>query len=261
MYRIRYVLWNEAEAAVRGAALRAKGFSVTAGPLHYQEHPAQRASPPDAFVYDLTRQPMLCRDLALLFRKSRATRHVPLVFVDGLPEKVERVREVLPDAAYTTWEELPHVLREVIANPPAVEVVPATGTDGYASSTAAKKLGLAEGIRVALVNAPAGFEEEIEGLPDGVIFNNGTSRRYDMVLWFAERYEDLVGHVDAMARVARAKGGLWILYPKKKRRDAGDLTQPAVIEIGRAAGLNVGKICAIGDSWSALRLSVPRTER
>ena len=39
---------------------------------------------------------------------------------------------------------------------------------GYSGTPLAKKLGIKAGHRVALVRAPAGFEETLEPLPEGV---------------------------------------------------------------------------------------------
>jgi hypothetical protein len=44
---------------------------------------ALAADPPSAVVIDLSRGPSHGRDAALAIREARATRHVPLVFVDG----------------------------------------------------------------------------------------------------------------------------------------------------------------------------------
>ena len=62
---------------------------------------AIRDNPPDIFVIDLGRQPSQGREIAIWLRRQRATRHVPIVFVDGEPEKVAGVRKLLPDAVYT----------------------------------------------------------------------------------------------------------------------------------------------------------------
>ncbi len=56
---------------------------------------------PDAIIIDLSRLPSQGRDVAMALRSHKSTRVVPLVFVDGEPEEVERVKAQLPDALYT----------------------------------------------------------------------------------------------------------------------------------------------------------------
>jgi hypothetical protein len=105
MPRIRLIHWHAEEARSRASC--AGGHTVTAGPLtgpgSLREIAAQ---PPDAFVIDLTRLPSHGRDVALGFRSYRATRRVPIVFAEGDPDKVAKIRALLPDATYTAWSRI-----------------------------------------------------------------------------------------------------------------------------------------------------------
>ena len=96
------VHWNEAETRERAQRLRDAGFKV-AGIVHAQLNPASFKSlwksPPDACVIDLSRLPSHGREVSLGLRERKATRGVPIVFLDGEAEKVERIRSVIPDAA------------------------------------------------------------------------------------------------------------------------------------------------------------------
>jgi hypothetical protein len=51
----------------------------------------------------------------------------------------------------------------------------------------------------------------------------------------------------------RPAGGLWVAWPKKTSCVATDLTFDPVQQIGLDAGLVDNKVCAIDDTWSALR--------
>ena len=53
-------------------------------------------------------------------------------------------------------------------------------------------------------------------------------------------------------------GGLWVAWPKKTSCVATDLTFDPVQQIGLDAGLVDNKVCAIDDTWSALRFVGPR---
>ena len=105
MARIVLIHWKPAEAAPCVAVLRYAGFDVEClapdGAVGLRPLLSQ---PPDAFVIDLDRLPSHGREVGVGLRRQRGTRGTPLVFAGGAPEKVARVRELLPDAVYTSWE-------------------------------------------------------------------------------------------------------------------------------------------------------------
>ena len=131
MARVRLIHWNEAEAAERGGRLRTWGHEVV------HEVPSSSSlrqlfdSRLDAVVIDLSRMPSQGRDIAVLLRKREATRSVPIVFVGGEAEKVERTRQVIPDAVYTSWHEIEKDLETAIAARPTSPVVPGSAFAGY----------------------------------------------------------------------------------------------------------------------------------
>jgi DNA-binding response OmpR family regulator len=109
--RVRLIHWKPAEASERAAILRSGGYQVsyeTFGPASFKE---MREDPPDAVVIDLSRIPSHGRDVGLGIRQYKDTRHVPLIFVEGDPAKVERIRELLPDAVYTAWDRILDALK------------------------------------------------------------------------------------------------------------------------------------------------------
>ena len=159
MARITLIHWNAAEGEVRAAQLRAARFDASLLPP--QSPPnlrAIRADPPDMVIIDLTRLPSQGRDVGVMLRQSRTSRHVALVFAGGPPEKVALIRERLPYATYAGWEmiggAIQSALRKRLTNP----AVPPR-LEGYATSPLSKKLGPKPGKSVALVNAPDGFDE------------------------------------------------------------------------------------------------------
>ena len=125
------------------------------------------AAPPDAYVFDITRVPSHMRELAIALRSRVATRRVPIVFAGGDSAKVARLRETLPDAAYTAWEDVGGVLAEAIAHPPEAPVVPESLFAGYSGTPLPKKLGVKPGMTVALLGAPETFAETLGPLPEG----------------------------------------------------------------------------------------------
>ncbi len=102
--RVLLVHWNAEEAAERIERLRKAGYETD---FHADQDGAGfraiRDAPPNAFVIDLSRVPSHGRDLGVWLRQQKPTRAVPLVFVGGDPDKVARVKKLLPDATYTEW--------------------------------------------------------------------------------------------------------------------------------------------------------------
>ncbi len=252
--RIRLIHWNAVEAEERAARLRAAGYDVVCkafGPDGLRE---LRQEPPAAVVIDLGRLPAQGRDVGLALRHAKATRHVPLVFVAGDPEKVARIKQHLPDSAYTTWNRIRSSLKRAIANPPADPVVPESVFAGYSGTPLPKKLGIKENSVVILAGAPQGFETTLGDLPAGVTFRRQARGRCHLLVWFTKSRKDLERRVKRMGALA-GRGGLWIIWPKKASGIPTDLTQIVVRQIGLAAGLVDYKISAIDATWTGLRFT------
>jgi hypothetical protein len=251
MHRVRLIHWNAAEAVERAARLASLGYRVDHGALDAAGLRALRQDPPGAIVIDLGRAPSQGRDLGLGLRKYKDTRHVPLVFVGGAPEKVAAIREFLPDAVYTTWDRIEAGLAGAIAHPPQDPVVPDSVFAPYAGKPLVQKLGIEAGSSVALVGAPEDFERALVDLPRGVELRRREWGRCDLTIWFTRSAEELEGGLEEMA-VRAGDGPLWIAWPKKASGVKSDLSQPVVRRLGLAAGLVDYKICSVDRTWSAL---------
>jgi len=251
MPRVQLFHSNAAEARERIARLKAAGYRVAHDvPIGPELLRRLREHPPRAVVIDLSRLPSQGRDVALALRTSKATRHVPLVFVDGDPKKVAGIRKLLPDAAFTPWSSIRSALRKAIAYPPRNPVVPRSLLEGYSGTPLPKKLGIQEDTKVGLVAAPPGFRKTLGKLPANAVLRKGMNR-CDLVLWFVRSCRELKrGMRPTAARLG--PGRLWILWPKKASGVNTDLTQQDVREAGLGAGLVDYKVCAVDATWSGL---------
>ncbi len=254
MSHVRLIHWNAAEAEKRAVEIRSAGYEVAYEPLTPTALRELKKDPPIAVVIDLARLPMQGRDVATALRLYKTTRDVPLVFVDGDPGKVAGIKEVLPDAVYSTWDKIQNSLRRAIAYPPTDPVVPRSLFDVYEDTILVKKLGIRPNSVVALVNAPEGFERPLGELPDDVTLRRRTEGGRDLTIWFIRSREELEGHIERMVPMAE-RGGLWIVWPKKASEMAPDLSQRVVREVGIAAGLVDYKVCSVDATWSGLRFS------
>jgi hypothetical protein len=252
MKRIRLIHWKAGEAEERAGWLQALGYQVEAelpaGPAFFR---TLRQDPPDAVVIDLERLPSQGRDMGLTLRKYQDTRHVPLVYVGGLAAKVDRIKELIPDAAYTTWDRIGPVLEDAIAHPPQDPVVPGSLFDAYAGTPLPKKLGIKAGAAVGLVGAPEGLPATLGALPEGATLHDGIEDPRDLILWFVRDRDELDGGLPTMVTAAQ-RCPVWIAWPKKASGVTTDLSQQVVRQTGLAAGLVDYKICAVDKTWSAL---------
>jgi CheY-like chemotaxis protein len=247
MPRIRLIHWKAGEAAPLLEALRAAGYVVD-----YDEDVASegfraiRTSPPDAFAIDLSRLPAQGREVATFFRRQKATRHIPIVFVGGAPEKVEATRKVLPDAVYTVPGRLRSALRAALAIRPTNPVVPTQMMERYASRSAAQKLGIREGTAAALIDPPRNYASVIGGLPVGAALEEGPAAGCPVTLWFVHDGAECREALPGMRKLA-ARTKFWILW-----RKGSGVTQQFLRESAAAVGLVDYKICSVDATWSAM---------
>ena len=124
---------------------------------------------------------------------------------------------------------------------------------GYSSTPLAKKLGIKEGSRIALVNAPKDFENELGKLPDKAEFVKRLTNSLDIILFFVLTERALARDFARLAKKLASNGMIWIAWPKKSSGVTTDLSFDSVQRIGLDAGLVDVKICAIDDTWSGLK--------
>jgi CheY-like chemotaxis protein len=252
--RVRLVAAKSARSSKMIALLRAAGHVVACGPLSGAVVEGLKRRPPDVVAIDLDRAPASGRDLALWLRKTKATRHLPLVIIEGDAEKTARLCALLPDAVRTSPERIRGAVRQALAHPPATPVVPASAMAGYSGTPLPKKLGIKAGSVVILAGAPDGFETTLGELPDGVTLRRAARGRCDLAIWFVRSRRELERRVVRMGELA-GKGGLWIAWPKQTSGIESDVTQHDVRAIGLASGLVDYRICAIDRDWSGLRFA------
>lgn len=248
MAQVRLVSWKPEDAEERALCLRALGHDVDAAPVESGTIRELPRAEVDAFVVDLDRLPSQGRDVGVTLRRARTSRHVPLVFAGGAPEKVARVRELLPDAGYAEWDAIEDALAAALASPPSDPVVPDSNLAAYASTPLPQKLGIKEGTVVCLVRAPEGFS--LEGLPPGAVLRQRGARDLTMV-WVrsADEAERVWDRLVADEKV----DDVWIVWAKKSSPLYAGVTQADVRGPGMACGFVDFKVCAIDETWTALR--------
>jgi hypothetical protein len=115
---------------------------------------------------------------------------------------------------------------------------------GYSGTPLARKLGVKGGSSVRLDGAPTGFV--LDGVAAG-------TEPYDLILCFCPDRATLEARWPVLHELTTAAGALWIAWPKKSSGVPTDLTGDVVREYVLAHGRVDVKVCAVDDTWSALK--------
>jgi CheY-like chemotaxis protein len=251
MANVLLVHWNEAEAKERARALKAFGYKAKVIFDAEKRNLAEiREHPPELFLIDLSRLPSQGREIAGHFRRAKATRKVPILFVGGDPERVNGARKLIPDAEFAVWEEIRAAIKRTIKNAPRIPVVPSVMAS-YSASALPQKLGIRDNSSVMLINAPNRFERKLDPLPAYTKIVDDPKDANVTVL-FAMSLTELARDFPPMANALPSKAALWIAWPKKASGVKTDLDGNNVREFGLDAGWVDYKVCAIDETWSGL---------
>jgi hypothetical protein len=254
MQRVRLIHWNDVEARACLDRIREEGFEPEFEKFSRNTLRKIQANIPDVIVIDLSRLPSQGRDVGFTLRKSIATRHVPLVFCAGSPEKVAKIRDHFPDAVFSSWDTVRAAIERAVVNQPESPVVPESVFEAYKGTPLPKKLGIEANSSVLLIDAPEEFERTLGKLPEGVRIQRGKVHSVDITLWFVRSRDRLERSVGEMIPYS-LNGGLWIIWPKKSSGVKSDVSQNVVRKVGLASGMVDYKICSVDAVWSGLRFT------
>jgi hypothetical protein len=124
-----------------------------------------------------------------------------------------------------------------------------------------RKLGIREGDRVGVVNAPEEFARVLGEVPAGAVVINRPRGGVDVAIAFFTRRRDLERRLASLRRAIEPAGGLWIAWPKRSSGVETDITEDTIRDVALPTGLVDNKVCAIDETWSGLRLVVRRELR
>jgi alkylation response protein AidB-like acyl-CoA dehydrogenase len=124
---------------------------------------------------------------------------------------------------------------------------------GYSGTPLPKKLGIKDGFRVRLQNAPAEVRAELKTELAACKMQGDDKDPIDFAMIFTKSQADLDREFKKLSRQLAPAGMLWVSWPKKSSGVATDLDDNVVRDTGLAAGLVDVKVCAVTDVWSGLK--------
>ena len=132
---------------------------------------------------------------------------------------------------------------------------------GYSGTPLVRKLGIAAGQRVVAINAPAHYEQLLEGLPDGVSISSRVVAKPRFVHLFVQTRAELEKRLETLRTKLDDAGVLWVSWPKKSSGVATDVTEDTIRAVALPLGFVDVKVCAVDETWSGLKLMIRRENR
>lgn len=132
---------------------------------------------------------------------------------------------------------------------------------GYSGTPLAKKLGIREGMRLFVGNAPRDYRKLVAPLPQDVAIVSRADRETDLVHLFTKERKQLEAALRGWRGKLRDDAVIWLSWPKKSAGLATDITEDTIREVALPLGLVDVKVCAVDEVWSGLKLVLRREHR
>jgi len=134
----------------------------------------------------------------------------------------------------------------------------------YSGTPLWKKLGITQGARVRVLDAPEELDDALTAiapLPDGVSFLSRTGRDLDVIVAFVTKASTLRKRIEPLARAIAPAGRLWIAWPKRAARTDSDVDFDLVQHAGLATGLVDNKSASITDVFQGVQFVRRKADR
>lgn len=134
-------------------------------------------------------------------------------------------------------------------------------TIGYSGTPLARKLGIKEGSKLLLIEAPEDYHSLLQPLPASVSFAAQAGPAIDLVHLFATKKEVLQKRLASLRKKLRPDAPVWVSWPKKSSKVPTSITEDTIREVALPMGFVDIKVCAVNEVWSGLKLVVRKELR
>jgi hypothetical protein len=132
---------------------------------------------------------------------------------------------------------------------------------GYSGTPLIKKLGIAENMKVLLINAPENYFDLLEKN----ISNQLTNKKItpDLVHFFAKTNREFEIEMKQLKKICTKNPNviIWVSWYKKSSGIETDITENEIRNYALKNDLIDIKVCAVSEDWSGLKLVVPKNKR
>ncbi|KAA9132531.1 DUF3052 family protein [Marinihelvus fidelis] len=132
---------------------------------------------------------------------------------------------------------------------------------GYSGTPLATKLGIKAGSRVKVLGAPAHFPGLLAPLPEGAVVSSRLRAPVDIFHLFTTSRARLRRLLRQGLGEIPQDGAIWVSWPKKSSGVASQVTEDVIREVALPMTLVDIKVCAVDETWSALKLVVRKSHR
>ncbi len=123
---------------------------------------------------------------------------------------------------------------------------------GYSSTPLVKKLGIKEGAKLFLVNAPSNYFELLGAdIKRQVVTDIAAADFYHI---FTPHAKELQQNFNEIATIAKNDAVIWISWYKKASKIPTDVTEDFIRSVVLATEWVDVKVCAVSDIWSGLKI-------
>ena len=126
-------------------------------------------------------------------------------------------------------------------------------TEGCSGTPLIKKLGYKAGMKAFVINAPENYFEMLGELPEDISFVKRAYKELDMIHWFLDSQNELLKKLESVKNQIKKDGTIWISWPKKSSGKPSDLDDNIIRNAVLDCGLVDVKVCAVDETWSALK--------
>lgn len=132
---------------------------------------------------------------------------------------------------------------------------------GYSGTPLHRKLGIRDGMTVALVDPPDHYWDLLPDRPRDVTVAGLSTPALDFIHVFVTARDGLTERLRTLRGAIAMDGMVWVSWPKKASGVATDVTGNVLREAGLAAGLVDVKVCAVDEVWSGLKFVIRKADR
>jgi hypothetical protein len=132
---------------------------------------------------------------------------------------------------------------------------------GYSRTSLVKKLGIKTGFRISVVNPPVNYFKLLGKLPEPVEVLKKPTSEMDFIHFFSTNCKEYEKSLLGLKKKLTSNGMIWVSWPKAASKMPTDLNDRVVRDFALKNGLVDIKVCAVDETWSALKFVIPVKDR